>query len=307
MKKTILLPLLLVSFFQLQLRAQANDVSLLLGKPTLGKGISNQYQTRLESQMLTLLTSGDGSANANFSVFSVQPALEILEQGKIEGMKSKPTVKLSLMLKLQNIYTNEVLEVQEATLTGVGSTADEAISKAISGIRKNQPQLGRALKEFQTAISGYYEKNCATILTNANDLGSRLQYRNAFALLQSVPQGTPCFNEVNEAKQVIYQQLQATECANNLTAAKAAKAANDFSKALHILSQVDAESPCFGEAKNMITDLETIVDEALKTQYEWMFKFYESGTAVETARWNAMNSLFLGWLRDSGKPIILNQ
>ncbi len=307
MKKTIFPLLMLISLFQAQLAAQTSaGISLLLGQPRLGKGISAQHQSSLENKLLSLFAAGDGSIGAKYSAFAVMPVLEILEQGKIEGMKNKPIVKLNLTMKLQNVYSGEVLEVREYMFTGSGNTADEAISKAIGGLRKNQPKLGKALKEFQTLILGFYEKNCASVMATANDFASRQQYRDAFAMLQSVPQGTSCYGQVEDAKKGYYQQVQSAGCAANIASANAAKAANDFSKALNILGSVDAESPCFGEAKALVASLETTVDEELKTRYEWLFKFHAAGTEAEAARWNAMNSLFLGWLRESGKVNITN-
>jgi hypothetical protein len=307
MKKTIV-TLFAFAILQCHVSAQSvNGVSLLLGKPLLGKGIAAQHQSRLENQLLAALTAGEGSMGAKFSAFAVLPSLEIVEWGKIEGMKSKPTVKLSLSMKLQNAQSGEVLDVQEATLTGVGANEDEAISKAIGSIRRNQPQLGKALKEFQAAILDFYENSCANLQDNASDLASRQQYREAFALLQSVPQGTPCFTTVQATKNDFYQKTQVNGCAETLAKANAAKAANDFSGALRLLGSVDAESPCFGEAKALTAALESTVDEDLKTRYEWLFKFHSTGAEAEAARWNAMNSLFLGWLREGKQINLLNQ
>ncbi len=298
--KKILYSLSLICLICAGMQAQDNaNVSLLLGKAALGKGISTQFQSRLENQLLGVFTSGGEAVGGNYSAFAVRPSLEIVERGKIEGMKAMPTVKLSLVLKLQNVLTDAVLDVREVMLTGSGSTDDEAIGKAIGGIRKTQPQLSKAQKDFQSAIRDYYGKNCGQLMAEANEFAERKQYREAFSVLQSVPPGTACFDEVRESRAAFYQQQQASECASTLAGARAANAANNFSLALELLSQVGGDSPCFGEAKTLVAETESKVDAELKNQYDWMFKFHSTGAEAETARWNAMNSLFLGWLRES--------
>jgi hypothetical protein len=308
MKKTII-TLVCFVFGLVKLTAQETEsISLLLGKPTLGKGIPAQHQSRLENQLLSAFTSMEkGSMGAKYSAFAVLPSLEIIERGKIEGMKSKPTVKLSLSMKLQNAYSGEVLEVREAVVTGVGANEEEAIGKAISGIRRNQPQLGKALKEFQVAIVAFYGKNCDEIMAKAKDLAARQQYQEAFGLLHSVPQGTGCFEQVLQSKNELFQKAQANSCASIMAKAHAAQAANDFSSALSLVAEIDAEAPCFAEAKSFTENLEAKLDEEIKRNYEWLFKFHSAGTEAEAARWNAMNSLFLGWLRDGMKLNYLNQ
>jgi hypothetical protein len=307
MKKTIITLIGFVIGF-VQLTAQGTEaISLLLGKPTLGKGIPAQHQSRLENQLLGAFTSVEaGSMGAKYSAFAVLPSLEIIERGKIEGMKSKPTVKLSLSMKLQNAYSGEVLEVREAVVTGVGANEEEAIGKAISVIRRNQPQLSKALKEFQVAIVDYYGKNCDEIVAKAKDLAARQQYQEAFGLLHAVPQGTGCFEQVQQSKNELFQKAQANSCASIMAKAHAAQAANDFSSALSLVAEIDAEAPCFAEAKSFTENLEAKLDEEIKRNYEWLFKFHSAGTEAEAARWNAMNSLFLGWLRDGGKTNFLN-
>jgi hypothetical protein len=308
MKKTII-ALIGFGFGLVQLTAQGTEsISLLLGKPTLGKGIPAQHQSRLETQLLGAFTSREeGSMGAKYSAFAVLPSLEIIERGKVEGMKSKPTIKFSLSMKLQNAYSGEVLEVREAVITGVGANEDEAISKAISGIRRNQPQLGKAMKEFQVAIAAYYEKNCGQILAQSKDLTARQQYQEAFGLLHSVPQGTGCFEQVQQSKNELFRKAQASGCASILAKAQAAQAANDFSRALSLVAEIDAEAPCFDEAKAFTDNLEPKLDEEIHNNYEWLFKFHSAGAEAEAARWNAMNSLFLGWLRDGLKLNYLNQ
>lgn len=298
----------LVSLISICALAQNNtSINLLLGRASLGKGISPQFQSRLENQLLGVFTTDGNAVGGNYSAFAVRPSLEIVERGKIEGMKSMPTVKMSLVLKLQNMVTDAVLDVREVMLTGSGSTDEEAIGKAIGGIRKNQPQLSKALKDFQSAILGYYEKNCGQLLAEANDFAARKQYREAFSVLQSVPQGSACFDEVRESRTAFYQQQQALECASTLAGAKAANAANNFTLAMELLSQIGGDSPCFTEAKNLVSETEGKVDNELKNQYEWMFKFYSTGAEAEKARLNAMNSLFLGWLRESKHFEVINQ
>ena len=303
----LFLVLHLALFFTAQLLAQNPvRVDLLLTQATLGKGIPTQSLEQIDRQLLTLLADGE-SVNSQFSAFLVQPALDLLEEGKIEGMENRQTAKLNLHLKLVNAFTKEVLDARMFTLTGAGASMDDAVKKAVANIRRSNPALTKSMSEFRQKAADFYAKNCAAVTLQADDSARKGNYREAFSILHSVPQGVPCFAEVAAKKEEFFQKLQQYECAANLAKAQAAEAKNDFAGALAILSRFDPAAPCFEEVKKSIAAIEQKVDEQQRVDYEWLFKFYSEGKEAEAAKWNAMSALFMNWLKESGKYLIVNQ
>ncbi|MDO8365723.1 MAG: hypothetical protein Q7T20_02920 [Saprospiraceae bacterium] len=299
--------ILLFALLTTSLSAQeATPIPILLAQTTLGKDLSYSNRDRIDRQILSALEVGDG-ANNQFSVFVIRPALDIFEQGKIEGLKTQLTVKLNLQLKLTNAMTGAVLAVQDVKASGAGNNLDEAVNRALQTMRRDNPALSKAIKTFRQKISDHYIVQCSNVNTSATELASQKKYREAFAMLHSVPQGTACFQEVSAKKLEYFDLVQTAECQNKMSRANAAVAANDFKTALQILSQIDANAPCFGEAKTAIAAIEPKVDENLKTNYEWLFSFYKEGKAAETARWNAMTAMGLLYLSENKKCVLVER
>jgi len=298
---------LLFVLLTISLSAQeAPSIPILLSQTTLGKDLSYSSRDRIDRQILSALEVGEG-ANNQFSVFVIRPALDIFEQGKMEGIKTQLTVKLNLQLKLTNAMTGEVLAVQDVKASGAGNNLDEAVNRALQTMRRDNPALSKAIKTFRQKISDHYIAQCSNVNTSATELASQKKYREAFAMLHSVPQGTPCFQDLAAKKLEYFDLVQTAECQNKMSRANAAVASNDFKTALQILSQIDANAPCFGEAKTAIAAIEPKVDENLKTTYEWLFSFYKEGKAAETARWNAMTAMGLLYLSETKKCVLVER
>lgn len=285
---------------------EAAPIPIMLAQTTLGKDLSYSNRDRIDRQILSALEVGAGTNN-QFSVFVLRPALDIFDQGKIEGVKTQQTVKLNLQLKLTNAMTNEVLAVQDVMVSGAGNNLDEAVNRALQSMRRDHPGLSKAIKTFRQRITEHYIAQCSNVSASAAELATQRNYRDAFAILHSVPQGTPCFQEVAAKKLEYFDLAQSAECQNKMSRANAAVASNDFKSALQILSQIDSNAPCFGEAKSAISAIEPKVDENLKTNYEWLFSFYREGRAAETARWNAMTAMSLLYLSEGRKCVLVER
>lgn len=276
-------------------------ISFLLAKAKFESNISPKYAEKVERQLASVLTSGVNTYGAPFSVFSIQPTVSVLESAQIEGMQDRKAVKLNVNLRVVNAVSGETFASSDVVVTGSGTSEDEAVSRALNNIRQNNPALRRELGNLDAKVRAHYQAHCADVLTAAAAHEQRKEYNAALALLHSVPQGTPCFNEVAARKTAVFAQVQATNCQNLLTRADAHIAGNNFLGALLLLSQVDATAPCAAEVKARIATVETKVDAAQKENWEWLFKFWATGAEAEKARYNALTACALTWLRGSGK------
>ncbi len=299
MRIFVLLCLLHLSFILAAQEGEAqSNIGLYLSKTTLGHGVSNQHQDLVDRQLLSMVSDGT-PMNAKASAFIVKPSLDLIEEGKIEGMDNRRTAKLNLQLKLVYAFTSEVVAVKDVLLVGSGEKSSDAIRKAVVTARKANPSLRKSLAAFRQSAADYITNNCPAFLNHAKEAAGMENYREAFSVLHAVPEEVDCFEQVKAEKIAHYNKWQEVKCGTQLNKARAAQAQNDFSKALGILSSFDASTPCFDEAKLLVELIEEKVDEQQKEEYDWMFKFYAEKNKSETARWNAMNSLFMGWLQES--------
>lgn len=276
-------------------------IHFALGRVKIESGLSYKHQGRVERQLAPLLSSGADTYGAPYSVFVLSPVLSLLEQGKIEGIATRVTARVNLQVQVANNLSGEVFYTNDLAFNGAGATLDEAVGKALQGIRPNNPALHKTLEESRAKILDYYTRQCASVQQAAGEKESAGQLAAALSLLHSVPAGTPCFDEVREKKLALFTKIQEQQCRNFLQKADARAAAKDFNGALNWLAQIDSQSPCANDAKQRIADLETKVDDNIRTQNEWLFKFWSAGQEAEKARWNALTGYCMDWLRENAQ------
>jgi len=281
----------------------AATANFLLSPVLFGKDIPISAQNKVSRQLLNGLGAGGGLQD-KFSIFTVMPSVTILEQVKIEEKQGQPMVKLNLRIQLSHLLTGDSLDVQDFTLSGTGTTTEECINRAFSPLR-SQPIMLKAATNCRQKIADYYTKNCAAVISRAAAQAAFNNPTEAFVALHAIPAGYPCFAEGQASKNDYFQKAQSKECQQKLKQAGAAVFEQNIGAALWALTQIDAAAPCFAEAKAQIAVLESTADDALKKRYEWLFKFCKDGAQADVARSNAMNAWALGYLRDSGKPVVL--
>lgn len=287
-------------FAQEKTAASSPSVALLLGRAKIESGLNQGLSDKVESQLASILTRGDATYGAKFSVFVLSPTLSVVETGKFEGLQTRQVVKLNLNLKVSNSVTGEVFGSTDLTMAGSGTSKDDATNRALSGIRSNSALL-KDIEGFQSKIGDYYRDKCADVQASARAREAEQDFSGALLLLHSVPPGTACSAEIDAQKTALFKQVQDKNCESLLQRVDAQTAAKNYSMALAMLAQADVQSSCAGEVKKRIADLQTKVQEAEQTKYEWLFKFWAAGADAEKARWNALTAFCLDSMRNSGK------
>lgn len=297
---------LIALFFiaQTLLLGQANtplQLSYLLAKATAETPLERKHADEATNILATQLAQNAASAGSKYSTFSLQPVLSLLEEGKIEGIKTLITAKLNVNVRVVNLISTETLGAFEVVLTGSGANRSEAITKAIQQLRNKKALISKELLGFDQNIRAYYDKNCDAIAAKANALVSKNEFAAALALLHGIPADVACFQTQAALTNQVFTTIQTQQCSTVLRQADAFVAANNFVAALNVLSQVDPAAPCATEASAKITAIEAKVDAAQKEQWEWLFKFWSAGVDAEKARWNAITAISLGWLRTNSQ------
>lgn len=305
--------LILIMLFAGIIRAAAQQDAITITQSYLvSKGLTEQPVERkhaesAENILSGILSQASGASGSRYSVFGLTPALSLLEEGKIEGVKTLITAKVNVNVKVQNLISSETLGSFDLTLTGSGKTRAEAINKAIQQMRSKKDQISKEIAGFDQKIKSYYDKNCDKIAATAREYVAKKEYQAALAILHGIPAESSCFTAVEAQKNQVFASVQAQECSNFIKRADAFTAANNFVAALQVLSQVDASAPCAAEVTTKIADIETKLDAAQKEQWEWLFKFWSAGAEAEKAKWNAITAIAMNWLRSNGKYELLEK
>lgn len=275
-------------------------IGLLLSKTSMEEGIPPENQELIDDQLHTLLSDGGGISE--ISVLILKPSIEVLQLGRIgEGDKKRRTAKLNLKLKLVQTFTSEEIAVHDVLLVGSGENVTTAIKKAIITARNVNPVLRKTIAAIRQSAFDYFEKNCNTLLETAQEKANNGNNQEAFSMLHAVPAGLDCFDLISEKKAGYYKKWQETACATQLQLALTSESENDLSKALDILSRIDAEAACFAEAKDAGLAMEPKLNAELEEEYKWLFSFYQGGGSAEAFQSKVKDNLFFSCLKASGR------
>ena len=278
-------------------------IDFLLKPVSIGDRISHQNKGLINRQLLSIVSDGN-YLNNKYAGFAIQPAVDLLEQGKIEGIKNKITAKINVQFQLIHLFNKEIIKVKDITLTGSGDDLQAAVRKSILNIRKTHPGIKKTISAMRQEVIDYYNKNCGQIVEDAELLANLGKWDEAFAVLHSIPSGIKCFNGISTLKLDYHQKWLAIECNSIMAQAQASEALDNYEKALQLYSSISVDAPCFNDAKQSINNIDHKYDEQLKEDYKWLFDFIDEGIEAETAKWNAMNTLFLNWLKNMDEPLI---
>ncbi len=256
--------------------------------PTVGPALDQ----RLAAQLAV-----SRAGNRPVRGFVVLPYLELSESFPVEGVQTRTAARLSLVLVLRNSWDDSVLATDERTLSGIGADLSAAVRQAIQAIGRGPSDLTQVREDFEAAARTYLDSRCLQLLDQATeDLDGGAAGR-AFALLQAMPAGSPCHAKTQSLRETAYQRYQAAACGQLLLEAAAHQAGRDYRSALQALAAIDASGPCTDQANAAVDALHQHLDNQLRQEYDWLLKLRTAAAAGESARWEAMEALFLHWLR----------
>lgn len=281
--------------------------SYLISRGTVESPIERKHAEEAEHVLSGILAQSAGTSGSRYSVFSLSPVISLLEEGKVEGVKTLITAKVNISVRVSNLVSSEALGAFDMVVTGSGKNRAEAITKAVQQLRNKKVQVTKEIAGFDQKIKNYYDTNCEKIAATARDHVGKKEFQAALAILHGVPVDAGCYATISTLKSEVFNSVQQQQCSNITRQADAFIAANNFIAALNTLSQIDAAAPCAGEVTARIAAIEAKVDAAQKEQWEWLFKFWATGAEAEKAKWNAYTALCLNWLRTNGKIEILDK
>lgn len=259
--------------------AQNDNVHISVVFPNNNKLDANCMNI-LKNKLFSIATTSGVAATECSSIVMV-PDVAILDSKRVEGgMRNIMSVEIGVTVTVQNIITNTVFNTLQISVKGEGYTNEAAMRTAINRIDPKLKTYSDFIYSSKEKILNYYRKNTSSIINKANTLASTQAYDEALALLFTYPESLPDYEKVAQTISKIFMECQSKNCSQLLLAARAAYSKRDYETAADIISSINPQSSCAGEAKSLL--------EAIKKNID---KEHESAIALEREKTREKNQL----------------
>lgn len=237
-------------------QAESDDfgkISLAVIMPENADNLSSTDLSKIESKIHKLVTRYGLSGSGYNNNFVIYPKFEIYDESIIEGMRNITVVETEFNLFIKQVDNNMMFASYSKSIKGSGFDKSKAIKDAISKIPTTDPKVQAFIQEGKEKILDYYEKNCETIILQAESLTKRDEYEQAIGLLMTIPSEVGnCYTLAQSKTVEVYDAFKERYCEKLLTLAKAESEKSNYDKALDYIAQMDASTECYKEAEKLI-------------------------------------------------------
>lgn len=307
MRKIILLVLITFVIYNVkgQTSADVGKIALSVIMPDNVEGLDVSQLSKLETKITQIVTSSGIAASGYNHNFVIYPKFAIYETNLVEGGMQNITVSTcELSLFIKQVDNNILFSTYSKQLKGSGTNKQASITNAISKIATEDAAFKTFIATGKSKIVEYYELKCPDIVSQADAYSKMQDYEQALGLLQSVPTEVSCYNNIKVKSIEVYKAYQNARCSAQIQEAKTNLAANNFSGALNILSDIDPSTTCYKEAQPLITKAEAQIDVEQKKEWDLKMKIYDDAVALEKLRINAVKDIAVAYYKS--KPTTVN-
>lgn len=272
-------------------RAQSDiTIGLIMPQEELD-GVKPDAYKLLQSKLEKLLTSsGVSSYGGDFVMY---PVVNVIDENLIEGgIKNFFKVKIELTLNVVNLTSKTLFSSESWPLSGTAERVkSDAVRNAFTQLKGNDPHFKSFIDKTKNIICEYYETNKNSILTQASTLASTGEYDQAIALLSEYPSQVSGYSEAQSLMQKIYLQYVNANAARILNEARAAYATKNYEQAVNLAAQIDPESSHYNEAKSIINQVRSTINNEQAAANARAMKALEIAADVQKTRINAAASV----------------
>ena len=267
MKKIFFITLVSVCFLtKINGQNLAGNISFSLVMPEEIENFNETNLLKLEAKIIEA-TSKVGIAGKGFySDFIIYPVVTLNEKETLtSSMKNMKTISYDLSLFIKSQPDNRIFASYSTTLTGVGTSDNTAIVNAIKDFDTGNPELENFFETGSKKIIAYFDNNCDILVSKADSYAGMGEYEKSLALLMAIPNlSTNCFKKVQSKSISIYKLMLNKNCESLLLQANSYKASGEYNRSLSMLTLIDPTSSCHGEAKKIISEIESKIDSEIK-------------------------------------------
>jgi hypothetical protein len=165
-------------------------------------------QNMLLGKMRQMISLNGMSALDNGPLFILFPELMVISDEVTATTPPMRTYNMEVVFSLADRYTGNVYASASQALKGAGKTETAAYNAALKRINVRDGKYKVMLEKGKEEIISYYNTHCDLIISRGNSLASQKKYREALALLNSVPPVCrECFDKSNEAAAIIGENM----------------------------------------------------------------------------------------------------
>lgn len=285
---------------------EANQITLSVILPDNSEYLSRRALSKIESKIQHIVSRYGISGQGYTNDFLIYPKFEIYDESMIEaGMQNIHTVEAEFNLFIKQYRNNKVFASYSKTVHGSGYTKEKAIINAIQKISVSDPKLKKFIEEGKRKILAYYNNNCGQFEADAKTAIKMKRFNKAIAILSTIPrEAKQCYARIQNLSVQAYNAYQKQHCKEQIQAAKADLANNDYSRALYDLKYVDPLSPCGPEAKLLINKAAAKVDARERKEWNFMLKRYNDRLMMEKYRLNIAKEIAKAYYNSKPKTVI---
>jgi hypothetical protein len=262
--------------------------------------IPDHARSLLESKLMQAVTDHGMGGEGVSPRFLVTAKMEILTKDVTPTVPPMQAYTFEVYLYLVDFVDKNVLSTTSFTTKGAGTNANRAYVSALRPVNLNNSNVKRFLDEGKRKIIEYYNTRCDFVIARAQALASQKLYPEAIATLSGIPEVCKdCYMRGIDAIGPIYQEYIDHDCQMMVAVASAVWAAepnsNGAAKAGAVLSQIDPDSRCYGNAQNLIGQMATKVLRDEQRDWDFVVKAFESEVALESMRIRAFRDVGVAW------------
>ena len=220
-----------------------------------GKDFTYSQVEKLLAKTAQLVNNSNAATIGYTNDFIIFPSISVDESSVVEGgMQNITVTTLELTFYISQIDTRTYFNTYTKKIKGSGNNKEQSITNAINQLTADK-NFTNFIVTAKEKILSYYKDNCHTIIQTATNSGSKQNYEEAIAYLESIPTSAPCYQEAQKKALEYYKKYQTVLCTQNMNIARSRIAVNDYDAAFEALDVIDPESTCAAEVKKLIQQI----------------------------------------------------
>lgn len=270
--------------------------------------IINSDALKLLDTKLKAIANHNGVSSNIWGTFIMYPIVNIISENVVEGgLKNIHIVEIEISLFVRQINNNAEFGNCNVLLNGSGDNLSNAIKNAFTKIDVKSMTYQQFLTDSKTKICKYYITNKSNIIKRANTLANLKRYDEAISLLMIYPETLDGYDDIKQASIDIYLKWQSCVCKQMIVKAESAIAIQDYTTALELLSMIDSESVCGGEALRLVKEINAQLRNKEEKHIEYINKIVGMEYDLEQRRITAIKEIATNYAKHNQPQITYNQ
>lgn len=257
------------------------------------KSLGHNLERSLSEHGFTIVNGG------NIVLF---PVVTILKDELIEGgMKNVYNAEVGLTAKLVSLNGNITFGSISCVLKGYGKSRTQALENAFNKGNYFNGRFAAFYEQTRRKIEDYYVSNRKSIIEQAQTLALQHRFEEALAMLSEYPSNINGYESIQTTVRKIYREYQTVNCSRLINEARAKFAVNDYYAASILLSDLDGESPCSVEAKQLSEQIRAQINNEKKEQQKMELERERIQADLDKTRMKAVSHIVTAYYQSRPK------